>query len=52
MRQRLVLPQTYNDHGNNPTDIRAAAYSGNFQEMELLSPVVPAANLAHNHLPA
>jgi len=52
MRQRLVLAQTYNGHSNNPADIRDAACSGNFQEMELLSPGVPAANLAHNHLRA
>ena len=52
MRQRLVLAQTYNGHSNNPTDIRAAAYSGDFQEMELLNPGVPAVNLTHNHLPA
>jgi len=52
MRHRLVLTQTYNGHSNNPTDIRAAAYSGDFQEMELLSPGVPAINLAHNDPPA
>ena len=51
MRQRLILAQTYNGHSNNPTDIRAAPCSGDFQEMELLSPGAPPVNLAHEHPP-